>query len=146
MHEVAPTYAYLLGLHNRHTGCVVVGSYSNQWPCLFPQHGAGPKHLRPIELADWQVELTVRLHPDRLVRGLIHSDGWRGINRVTGANGHGYDYTRYQFSNRSADIRRIFTDACDALGVQWRKSNAWTVSVSRRPDVANLDRMVGPKR
>src|SRR5687767_5941187 len=35
-------------------GCVQVSSWSKQWPCLFPQHGPGRKHQRPIELADWQ--------------------------------------------------------------------------------------------
>jgi hypothetical protein len=40
-------------------------------PCVeraFPQHGPGRKHLRPIELADWQLELTHR-HPDALTEG-----------------------------------------------------------------------------
>ena len=46
----------------------------------FPQHGAGRKHLRPIVLADWQLELT-HAHPGSLLRGLIHSDGCRVVNR-----------------------------------------------------------------
>ncbi|MGA8717702.1 MAG: hypothetical protein WB557_06840, partial [Solirubrobacteraceae bacterium] len=40
----------------------------------FPQHGVGRKHLRPIVLTDWQLELT-RAHPASLLRGLLHSDG-----------------------------------------------------------------------
>src|SRR5438128_716364 len=28
-------------------GCIEVYSYSRHWPCLFPQHGPGRKHLRP---------------------------------------------------------------------------------------------------
>jgi len=28
-----------------------------------------------------------------------------------------YEYVRYMFSNRSGDIRRIFTDACDRAGI-----------------------------
>ncbi|MCB0940151.1 MAG: hypothetical protein KDB72_07935 [Mycobacterium sp.] len=31
-------------------GCVVVSIYSKHWPCLFPQHGPGRKHNRPIVL------------------------------------------------------------------------------------------------
>jgi hypothetical protein len=31
-----------------------VSMYWNHWPCLFPQHGRGKKHLRPIVLAPWQ--------------------------------------------------------------------------------------------
>ncbi|MFI9836970.1 helix-turn-helix domain-containing protein [Nonomuraea sp. NPDC051941] len=50
-------------------------------PHLFPQHGPGKKHERPIVLEPWQREI-VSAHPGRFVRGLIHSDGWRGTNRV----------------------------------------------------------------
>lgn len=46
------------------------------WSCLFPQHGPGRKHARPIVLADWQQEIVCE-HPGRFLRGLIHSDGWR---------------------------------------------------------------------
>jgi hypothetical protein len=35
-------------------GCTEVLSCSRHWPCLFPQHGPGKKHLRRIELAEWQ--------------------------------------------------------------------------------------------
>jgi hypothetical protein len=38
-----------------------VHAYSQQWPCLFPQHGPGMKHTRPIVLADWQ-ERVVETH------------------------------------------------------------------------------------
>jgi hypothetical protein len=31
-------------------GVIAVGCYSKHLPCLFPQHGPGPKHRRPIEL------------------------------------------------------------------------------------------------
>jgi hypothetical protein len=43
-------------------------SFSRHWPCLFPQHGPGPKHLRPIQLRGWQREITDR-HPWRFLRG-----------------------------------------------------------------------------
>jgi hypothetical protein len=60
---------------------VVVTSYSKAWPCLLPQHGPGPEHQRRIELASWQ-EAIVDREPERFVRGLIHSDGCRVMNRV----------------------------------------------------------------
>ena len=120
-------------------GCVEVGSSSKHWPCLFPQHGDGVKHRRPIRLVPWQ-EAIVAAHPELLLRGLVHSDGSRDLNPVNGR-----DYPRYQLSNRSPDIRRIFTDACDLIGVRWRESR-WTVSVARRDDVALLDTFIGPKR
>jgi hypothetical protein len=69
----------------------------------------------------WQQRI-VDAHPDQLVRGLIH------------------------FTNRSEDIKRIFCDACDALGVQWRVMNRDSISVARRASVARLDEFIGPKR
>jgi hypothetical protein len=119
-------------------GCVEVVSSSVHWPCLFPQHGPGPKHRRPIVLAPWQRAIAAE-HAKPLLRGLIHSDGCRDLNPVNGK-----DYPRYQFSNRSADIRRIFTTTCDVLGVSWRESR-WVISVARRADVAFLDTFIGPK-
>ena len=55
-------------------------SYSKSWPCLFPQHGPGKKHKRPIVLSPWQEALVSR-RPDRLLRGLLHSDGCRSRTR-----------------------------------------------------------------
>ncbi len=68
----------------------------------------------------------------------------RFANRVV-VRGRAYSYPRYTFSNSSEDIRRIFTLACDLLGVQWRQMNATNVSVARRESVARLDEFVGPK-
>jgi hypothetical protein len=118
---------------------VEVGSYSKSWPCLFPQHGPGRKHARRIILKDWQLQL-VRRHPKRLLRGLIQSDGCRFMN-----TGRGWRYPRYAFDNRSHDIRRIFCDACDMLGLRWTTAKPITVYVSRKADVARLDEFVGPK-
>lgn len=124
--------------------CLTTYSYSKSWPCLFPQHGSGPKHERPIVLDHWQAEITTR-HPDQLIRGLIHSDGCRSINTVFSASGKRYQYPRYQFSNRSDDIRRIFCDHLDLLGIPWRRMNRFNISVARRDGVARLDEFVGPK-
>jgi hypothetical protein len=124
--------------------CVFVVKYSKRWPCLFPQHGPGRKHERPIVLRSWQRHLVAR-DPERFLRGLIHSDGCRFINPVR----HGekvYRYLRYNFSNASADIRKLFCDTCDLLGIEWRVMNARNISVARRASVARLDEFVGPKR
>jgi hypothetical protein len=133
-----------VGLQYRYGGtCVWVTNSSKQWPCLFPQHGSGKEHERSIELADWQRRLVAR-HPELLLRGLIHSDGCRFTNTVR----HGpkaYRYPRYNFTNRSADIRQIFCDTCDSLEIEWRVMNAWNISVARRASVARLDEFVGPK-
>jgi hypothetical protein len=82
--------------------------------------------------------------PGHFLRGLIHTDGWRGLNRVF-VKGRWYEYPRYQFSSRSDDIRRLFTDACDRIGVAWRPWGRWHISVARREAVARLDEFVGPK-
>jgi hypothetical protein len=60
--------------------------------------------------------------------------------------GHAYEHPHYQFSNRSDDIRQLFTDACDALGIEWRPWTRYHVSVAKRAPVALLDLYVGPKR
>ena len=128
-------------------GCVTVESTSLHWPCLFPQHGRGRKHERPIVLEPWQREM-VETDPRPLVRGLIHSDGCRLTNwteRRVGGTVKRYEYPRYFFANVSDDIRGIFTDALDLLGIA-RKQNRWnSISVARREAVAALDEFVGPK-
>ena len=123
--------------------CIHIGSTWLPWIHLFPQHGPGKKHHRKIELADWQWAI-VRQAPKAFLRGLIHTDGWRGLNRVH-VKGKDYAYPRYQFSNRSDDIRRLFTDVCDLLGVEWRQWTRYHVSVARRASVAYLDTFIGPK-
>lgn len=79
--------------------CIVIAMYSKHWPCLFPQHGPGRKHERPIKLEPWQ-EVHVEATPASLIRGLIHSDGCRVV-----ANDRGVASVRYHFSNRSEDIK-----------------------------------------
>jgi hypothetical protein len=46
----------------------------------------------------------------------------------------------------SNDIRAIFCDACDLMGVHWTSSGKRTIYVSRKADVARLDTFIGPKR
>ena len=90
----------------RKSGCTEVVSCSKHWPCLFPQHGPGRKHARKIELAEWQREIVER-YPGDFARGLFHSDGYRGANRVRrnwGDGDHWYEYPRYLFTNNSTDI------------------------------------------
>jgi hypothetical protein len=126
-------------------GCTEVSNYWLHWPCLLPHGEGGLKHTRAIELAPWQREIALDHHPGLFVRGLIHSDGWRGTNRVRGANGSRYAYPRYQFSNRSADIKALFVEACDRLGVEVRPMNGVSLSVAKRRSVEILDSYVGAK-
>ena len=131
----------------RRCNCYEVYAYSKAWPCLFPQHGPGKKHNRPIFLSAWQQKLAERW-PDRLIKGLIQSDGCRSYS--TGAGG--WRQPRYIFSNVSTDITSIFCSACDCLGLRWTASfpsneaAAVAIYVSRKDDVARLDEFVGAKR
>jgi hypothetical protein len=128
-------------------GCTEVKSTSKHWPCLFPQHGPGKKHNRKIELLSWQQEI-VDDFPGDFARGLFHSDGYRGMNRVKRKLPSGerwYEYPRYLFSNKSKDILELCGEALDRLGVSWRFSRPDVISVARREAVARLDEFVGPK-
>jgi hypothetical protein len=130
-------------------GAVKVYASDCAWIAAFPQHGPGRKHKRRIKLVPWQREIT-RAHPRALIRGLIHSDGSRCLNRFqvqlpSGRIGS-YAYVRYFFTNYSADIRRIFCEHCDLLGIRWTQSSFKNISIAHRDSVALLDSFVGPKR
>jgi hypothetical protein len=131
------------------TDCVRLAATSRKWPVVFPQHGPGRKHERPIVLEPWQREI-VDAFPREFLRGLIHSDGCRTVNRFKTKLPSGrvaeYAYPRYFFSNMSADIRGLFCEYCERLGIRWTQSNHRNISVSHRRSVAALDEFVGPKR
>ncbi|MBN8635496.1 MAG: hypothetical protein J0M07_09265 [Anaerolineae bacterium] len=132
---------------------ITVGLYHRDLLHFFPQHGEGMKHERKIELTDWQQRI-VTANPLEFFRGLYHSDGSRFINRVKVA-GKDYEYPRYQFTNASEDIIGLFCAACDQIGVTWtrklRRARAAThvdnfdIYISKRPDVAYLDSVIGAK-
>jgi hypothetical protein len=116
-----------------------VTSYGVCWLKLFPQHGAGPKHLRKIELCDWQEEV-VKTSAWGFLRGLLESDGTR-FDRSVG----GRSYPAYEFTNRSEDILRLFKGVCDALAIRYTSPSSESVSIARREDVRRLDEVIGPK-
>jgi len=118
------------------------------WRELIPQHGPGRKHERPIVLTPWQRAIVER-HPWPFVRGLIHSDGCRTRNRFqtrlpSGRVAECAD-PRYFFSNLSAEIRGMFCESCEQLGLRGTQSNHRNISISHRASVALLDEHVGPK-
>jgi len=121
---------------------------SARWPAAFPQHGPGRKHERTIELAAWQREVVDRF-PQEFLRGLLHSDGCRTVNRfktkLPSERIAEYAYPRWFFSNRSPDIRGLFCEYCDRLGICWTQSNPRNISVSHRDSVALLDSFVPAK-
>lgn len=120
--------------------CIVVSMYSKHWVCLFPQHGPGRKHERPIRLRPWQEQFVDR-DAEGFVRGLIHSDGCRVI-----VNDRGVKSVRYHFSNRSEDIKRLLCDSLDRLGIRWTRPSDRQIAIYRKDDVARLDEFIGPKR
>ena len=129
------------------TGCWEIVNYWKHWPCVFPQHGPGPKHRRSIVLEAWQLEL-IRSYPHEFLRGLVHSDGCRSmnwVNRPTKAGVKRYGYVRYFFTNASAEIRQLFVVACGLLDVDARRMTERVVSVAKRDSVACLDAFIGPK-
>ena len=128
-------------------GCTAIQSYWMHWPCLFPQHGPGRKHDRTISLEPWQQEI-VQTDPRPFLRGLFHSDGCRVTNwtvRQLRAGPQRYEYPRYFFSNKSADIIALCTWGLDLLDIAWRQPRYDAISVARREAVAALDEFVGPK-
>ncbi|GGV17158.1 helix-turn-helix domain-containing protein [Streptomyces spectabilis] len=135
----------------RRTGCSNVKVYSNHLWCMFPQHGPGRKHERTIALESWQQDI-VDSYPWEFIRGLIHSDGCRVTNwttRIVAGERKRYEYPRYFFTNKSDDIRRLFTETLDKVGVGWtslaRGSDPFNISIARKASVALMDVYVGPK-
>jgi hypothetical protein len=132
----------------RDQNCIVVRASSPDWPDILPQCGPGRKHERPIALRNWQ-RLWLDETPEMFLRGLIHSDGCRTVNRFKTTLPSGrvaeYEYVRYFFSNLSADIRALFCEYCEKLGIRWTQSNHRNISVSHRHSVAKLEAFVGPK-
>ncbi|WP_240044318.1 hypothetical protein [Nocardioides albidus] len=131
----------------RAPGCIITTASWQHWLCLFPQHGPGRKHERPIVLEDWQRSI-VECHPGPFLRGLFHSDGARVNNwarRPVAGEPKVYRYPRWQFCNASADIRELCCWALDLVAIPWRPSNTRVISVSRREAVARLDALIGLK-
>ncbi len=114
----------------------------------FPQHGPGRKHLARSCCGIGR-RSSPAAHAAELIRGLIHSDGCRCLNRFKTKLPSGrvaeYEYVRYFFSNLSSDIRAIFAEHCELLGIRVTQPNHRNLAVSHRDSVAILERLVGPK-
>jgi hypothetical protein len=117
---------------------VTLFAYHQHWTCLFPQHGPGKKHERPVVLEPWQRQLVARA-PFALLRGLIRSDGCVFINR-TGR----YEYESYDFANVSGDILALFAATCASVGVECRLYRKHA-RIYRRASVALMLEHVGRK-
>jgi hypothetical protein len=117
---------------------VVLSVYHGHLGCLFPQHGVGKKHDRPIVLESWQ-EAALAAEPWAFLRGCIRFDGCVFVNR-TGR----YEYLSYCFDNYSADIRDLFVATCRLVGVECRPAGR-SVRIYRRASVGLMLEHVGLK-
>ncbi|WP_150253246.1 helix-turn-helix domain-containing protein [Nocardiopsis deserti] len=150
METVFPVGSFLVSKD----GCTAVKAASKHWLCLFPQHGPGHKHSRRIVLETWQQKI-VHDRPEPFIRGLVHSDGCRVLNRIRkrSRKDEYYEYPRYHFSNTSQDIVNLFTSSLDQLSIPWTShiqhqppfKDKTAISVSRKEAVARMDAFVGPK-
>ena len=131
-------------------GCVAVKAYSKHWPCLFPSTAPARNTSAPSPSNPGSRQI-VDAHPWEFIRGLIHSDGCRITNwttRIVGGEHKRYEYPRYFFTNKSDDIRTLFTDTLDRVGVEWTTSprqRPVNISVARKASVALMDTHMGPK-
>jgi hypothetical protein len=71
---------------------------------------------------------------------MVLSDGYAFINR-TGR----YRYLSYEFRNRSAEIRALFAETCDLVGVGYTMSRD-RIRICRRASVPEKAAFVGTKR
>jgi len=114
--------------------------YSNNIPLLFPQHGPGRKHTRKINLEEWQEDI-VKEHPKAIIKGLLDSDGCRFIATLGKKK-----YLRFQFTNKSEDIKDIFCKVCDTLNIgYWRKVGYKNINIQRKQSVDIVDKFYEPK-
>lgn len=113
---------------------------------IFPHEGVGAKHLRHIELAEWQKEI---IDPVSIVKGLIYSDGSYFYSRSNKT----YNYT---FVNTSIDIINILEYYLKKLGIVYNKHTKHSLgakgtaykihlNVNRKLDVIKLHGMIGDK-
>jgi hypothetical protein len=99
---------------------VEIGCSSEAGPLLFPQHGPGRKHKRKIELAPWQ-EHIVECFTREFIRGLIHSDGCRVLNRVNGRTIPGTYSTRSPMTSAASSATPAVASASATRGASGRR-------------------------
>jgi hypothetical protein len=113
---------------------------------IFPHEGVGPKHLRKIELQEWQKEI---INPVELIKGLMFSDGcYYYCNH--------YKHYFYGFTNASMDIIKILEYYLNLLNIRYNKNitkafraKATTsrnnICIGQKEDVEKLHSLIGDK-
>jgi intein-encoded DNA endonuclease-like protein len=122
-------------LRRQHTSsnCIEVYLYSSHLLKLFPQHGEGRKHERPIVLENWQQEI-IDEYPVEFLKGLIYTDGSFYFSGK-------YEYCN--FTNKSMDIMKLCSDTMKKLDINHkiRIKNAETKYYSYIIDIQNRNEM-----
>lgn len=95
---------------NEETNLAEVGCYSQNIDKFFPNYQSGPKHLQPLVLTEWQLEILDR-YGIAFIRGMMQTDGSRS---VTGNN-----FIRYNYTNCSKDIISLFTVVLDKYNLEY---------------------------
>jgi hypothetical protein len=72
-------------------------------------------------------------------------DVYRCASSKTSGRVNGKRCPRYFFSQVPDDIRRLFCETCEKIGVEYRLNRWDSVSIARAPSVAVLDSFIGPK-
>lgn len=96
----------------------VIKVHNTKLDVYFPQHGLGKKHDRDISLSQWQQEIVDK-EPECFIKGLIDTDGSLFTRTYTKKNGEKTSTQNYQFTNKSKDILRMYTETLDKLGIKY---------------------------
>lgn len=136
-------------MNNGKTSCDSISIYSKKIKNMFPQHGEKEKHSRLIKLELWQQNIVDK-YPKDFLRGLIHSDGCRFIPTTTQDQN-----ARYQFTNVSTDIIKIYCATLEKLNISYSisqkaikgkmKHHSYNIFTQRKECVRILDTFIGPK-
>ena len=109
---------------------------------LFPHLGNGKKHNRKIVLLEWQNRI---IDPIQTLKGLFHSDGCYYTEYV-----NGYKYERFDFTNKSSDIQKIFCNYCDDIGISYKtrlsKTGLIKTRICKKKDVLKFKNIIGAKQ
>lgn len=96
----------------------VITVHNAQLDIYFPQHSLGKKHDRDVSLKSWQQDIVDK-EPECFVKGLIDTDGCLYDNgRYVKDDGEKTYLPSYQFTNKSKDILKMYTDVLDKLDIR----------------------------
>ncbi len=120
------------------SNCINVKYSYKHLKLIFPQHGRGKKHLRTIELTEWQKSI---INPVALCQGLFFSDGCYYLDSAN-------NKWMYSFTNKSTGIIEILRDSLERLNIRCNirdRGNSIVLTVKHKDDVRKLHDMIGDK-